>query len=205
MEQNFRVSRVFKTYSDSDLEVFGNNVASNLDAKKFPNLPVSPSDIGELTGEFSTALAATISGGPKETAVKDKARKALLEALNQDANIVEVVAKHDLELLLTSGYQPASTNRASVPLDPPAVAGLENLASTQVLLRLVAVTNAKSYQVQLSADSGKTWQEACISPQARRIVLTNLTPGTTYVVRARAIGGSTGASDWVTSGPIMAT
>jgi hypothetical protein len=106
---------------------------------------------------------------------------------------------------LTSGYLPASTNHAQVPLDAPAVAGLENLASTQVLLRLIPVLNAKTYQVQLSADSGKTWQEACISPQARRIVLTNLTPGTTYAVRARAIGGSTGASDWVTSGPIMAT
>jgi hypothetical protein len=32
--------------------------------------------------------------------------------------------------------------------------------------------------------------------QARRIVLTGLTPGVTYAVRVRAIGGSTGFSDW---------
>jgi hypothetical protein len=32
--------------------------------------------------------------------------------------------------------------------------------------------------------------------QARRMVLTNLTPGTTYAVEVRAIGGSTGYSDW---------
>jgi hypothetical protein len=32
--------------------------------------------------------------------------------------------------------------------------------------------------------------------QARRIILDNLTPDTTYTVQARAIGGSTGSSDW---------
>jgi hypothetical protein len=31
---------------------------------------------------------------------------------------------------------------------------------------------------------------------ARKIILTSLTPGTVYNVQARAIGGSTGYSDW---------
>jgi len=54
-------------------------------------------------------------------------------------------------------------------------------------------------------NGGKTWVEVCISTQARRIVLTNLVPGTTYAVRARAIGGSTGASNWTSPGSIMST
>jgi len=32
--------------------------------------------------------------------------------------------------------------------------------------------------------------------QGRRIVLKELTPGTTYNIQARAVGGSTGYSDW---------
>ena len=32
--------------------------------------------------------------------------------------------------------------------------------------------------------------------QARKIILTGLTSGTIYNVQARAIGGSTGYSDW---------
>jgi len=32
--------------------------------------------------------------------------------------------------------------------------------------------------------------------QARRILLKDLTPGTLYEIRVRAIGGSTGYSDW---------
>jgi hypothetical protein len=67
------------------------------------------------------------------------------------------------------------------------------------------VTNAKTYQVQTSLDGGKTWVEACLSTKASRIVLTNLVPGTTYAVRARAIGGSTGASNWSNTGSIMST
>ncbi len=38
-----------------------------------------------------------------------------------------------------------------------------------------------------------------------RIVISNLVPGTTYLVRARAIGGSTGASNWTSPGSIMST
>lgn len=65
--------------------------------------------------------------------------------------------------------------------------------------------NAKIYQVQTSADGGKTWQEAGLPSKAQRIVLTGLIPGTNYLVRARAIGGSTGASGWTAPGSIMST
>ncbi len=56
-----------------------------------------------------------------------------------------------------------------------------------------------------SVDGGKTWQEAGLPTKAFRIVLDNLVPGTTYLVRARAIGGSTGASNWTSPGSIMST
>ncbi len=40
------------------------------------------------------------------------------------------------------------------------------------------------------------WQTAGIYTQARRIVLQTLTPGTTYNIQARAVGGTIGYSDW---------
>jgi Fibronectin type III domain len=113
--------------------------------------------------------------------------------------------KGDLEMLLATGYLPASTNRTSSPLDDTAITGLFNNGTTQVLLRLQSVVNAKAYQVQTSSDGGKTWVDACVSSQARRIVITGLTAGATYQVRARAIGGSTGASNWTAPGAIMST
>jgi hypothetical protein len=40
------------------------------------------------------------------------------------------------------------------------------------------------------------WQAVEVFTQARRIVLQDLTPGTSYNIQARAVGGSTGYIDW---------
>ena len=93
----------------------------------------------------------------------------------------------------------------SVPLDPTAILQLSNLATTQLLVRLQALDNAVAYELRLSTDGGKTWVSGGISRQARRIVVPNLTPGTTYAVSARGIGGSTGYSDWCPAVSIMST
>ena len=70
---------------------------------------------------------------------------------------------------------------------------------------MATVRNACSYQVQVSTDGGVTWQDSVVSRKANRIVLPNLTPTKTYLVRARAIGGSTGSSAWVVSSSIVCT
>jgi hypothetical protein len=92
-----------------------------------------------------------------------------------------------------------------IPVDDTSIVSLLNNGTTQVLVQLSPVRNAMSYQLETSMDGGKTWVEAGISTQTRRIVLTNLVPVTTYEVRARAIGGSTGASAWTGSSSIMST
>jgi len=204
-QAKLKVLRNFYKYPAAQLVTFGTNVSVNLDPLQFPNLPVAPKDIKTLADDLNTKLAATITGGTVETAAKNNAFDALTEALNEDADIVEKVAGTNLEMLLGTGYLPASTNRTSSPLDDTAIVSLLNNGTTQALLQLAPVVNAKTYQVQASVDGGKTWTEACLSTQARRIVLTGLIPGTTYAVRARAIGGSTGASNWCTPGSIMAT
>jgi hypothetical protein len=57
------------------------------------------------------------------------------------------------------------------------------------------VRNARAYEVQFKNGTGG-WQPAGIATQARRIEINDLTPGNTYSVQLRAIGGSTGYSDW---------
>jgi len=71
-------------------------------------------------------------------------------------------------------------------------------------VRVEAIANAHAYEAQTST-TGSAWQPAGIYSQARRIVIPNLTPGTTYSVRVRAIGAGNSAGDW--SDPIshMAT
>jgi len=204
-QADLRVLRNFYSYTGPQAVVFGTNISVSLDPAKFVKLTVAPKDIKTLADTLNAALAAKMTGGPVETAAKNKAFDALTNALNADANDVENVVGTDLEMLLATGYLPVSTNRTSSPLDDTAIVGLLNNGSTQLLLQLLPVRNAKTYQVQISSDGGKTWVEYCISTQARRIVIKGLVPGTTYALRARAIGGSTGASNWTSPGSIMST
>ena len=200
-----RVLRNFYKYPGPQLVTFSSNIGVSLDPTLFVNLPVAPKDIKAMSDDLNVKLAATITGGTVETAAKDKSFDTLTGSLNSDANIVETVIGNDLEMLLATGFLPVSTNRSSSPLDDTAIVSLLNNGTTQVLVQLLPVRNAKTYQVQTSTDGGKTWVEAGISTQARRIVIPNLVPGTTYAVRARAIGGSTGASNWTSPGSIMST
>ena len=205
MRANLQILRDFYQYPANKLVPFGRNISTNLNPAIFPNLPVSPTVIKTLTDDLSAKQAAMITGGSVEKVARDNAFDALTAALDSDADEVEKVVQANLEMLLATGYLPASTNRSSSPLDDTAITGLLNNGTTQALLRLQPVVNAKSYQVQTSADNGKTWQDAIVSTKAIRIVIPNLVPGTTYQVRARAIGGSTGASNWTAPGSIMST
>ena len=206
---NYRVSRDFVHYTDPALDEFANNIIQSLTGNTaYPNPPVPPApsnmngqtspvavDLTTLDLAFRNSIAAA-TGDPQNTAAKNKAREALLDGLRKDANYVESIGSHDLETLLSSGYYANSTNRAQAPLDPPVIVELSSLATTQLLLRLTPVTNARSYQVQTNTNGNGTWADAGIFTQARRIVLPGLTSGTAYNVRARGIGGSTGYSDW---------
>jgi hypothetical protein len=205
MRANLRVLRDFYKYPAAQLVTFGYNIAASLNPIIFLNLPVAPTVLKTLTDDLNTKLVATLTGGIIETAAKNAAFAALSNALNSDANIVENTVGTNLELLLGTGYLPVNTSHASSPLADTSIVALMNNGTTQALLRLQPIINAKAYQVQTSVDGGKTWVEAVLSSQARRIVLPNLTPGTIYGVHARAIGGSTGASGWTPLQSIMST
>jgi hypothetical protein len=196
MTVNYRVSKDFISYTDSDLDEFANNVATNLASNAaFPTPPVPTIALEGMDTAFRNAILAA-TGDPQKTIAKNTARTALENALRKNASYVESIASQNLATLLSSGYYASSTNRVQAQLDTPVIMDIESPMSAQLLLRLTPVTNAKSYQVQISANGGSAWTEAGIYTQARRIVLTGLTSGTTYNTRTRAIGGSTGYSDW---------
>jgi len=192
---NYRVSLSFTGLSDSDLDEFAGNIVVSLTGNAaFPTPLVPLATLGAAQAAFHDALLAAAQGGTQLTAVKNEARAALETLLRQEGSYVQAIAGQNLSTLLSSGFEAASTNRASAQLDTPVIVGLDNGLSTQLILRLQSVANAKSYEVQTKNGGG--WTPAGIFTQARGIVLPGLTPGQTYSVQARAIGGSTGYSDW---------
>jgi hypothetical protein len=195
MTINYKVSYAFVQLPDTAIADYTDTVIAALTGNAgFPNLPVSLAALGTQESDYLAKLAATAQGGTLATSEKNDARDVLVTSLRQTAAYVQSVASQDLTLLLSSGFQATSTNRAQSPLDVPVVLGIDNSFSTQLILRVQPVLNARSYETQYKNGAG--WLPGGIFTQARRMEIDGLTPGTTYTVQVRAIGGSTGSSDW---------
>jgi hypothetical protein len=207
MVARYRVSYSFTALSDNDLIAFIQVLIICLTGNvAFPALPVTIADFTALLTAFQTAVTNMgKNSNPQLTALRDEAREALLDAARKNGAYVQSIALNSLSMLLSSGYQNVPTQSPSSPLDIPTILTATNNGTTQVALRVSPVTNAKSYQIQFSTDNGKTWTLAGAYPKARSIALTNLTPGTTYMIQAQAIGGSTGQSGWSNPVSIMST
>ena len=190
------VSLSFALLPDGNFGDFGHTVHDNMSAQaKFSSPPVPYATFATKLSEFDTALAATLNGGSQAVAAKNAARLVVEGILRQYAAYVESVTLNDLEALLSSGFTATSSNTASVPLDTPVIVGIANETTQQLVLSLQRVDNARAYEVRLSYGTNG-WQHAGTFTQTRRVLLNNLIPGTTYTIQTRAVGGSTGYSNW---------
>lgn len=191
-----RVSLAFAQFRDVKLSIFTHSIIDSLTGNASFPAPVVP--LATLTAAltaFTDALAAAAQGGRQSTAEKNNQRAALIAWLRLEANYVQGVAMDNLPVLLSSGFSSINLNRAQVQLAAPLIMKIENAMSTQLAVRLTPVPTARAYEVQYKNGTGG-WLSGGGGTQARRFVVPNLTPGSLYTLQARAIGGSTGYSDW---------
>ena len=192
----YRTSLAFARLADASLNSFTENVIARLTGN--PSFPTPIVSLGSLTAAqvaFNNAIGVASQGGRVATATKNAERETVLALLRQEAAYVQSVAGEDLPMLLTSGFEAVSTTRTRIILPQPVVERVENPQSTKLGLRLQPVPTARAYEVRISY--GTTgWQAVGIFTYSRPILIESLTPGTTYTLQARAIGGTTGYSDW---------
>ena len=66
--------------------------------------------------------------------------------------------------------------------------------------RVTRIKNAKNYEVRYALVDGNgapgPWQSGGIHSSSRGQLVNGLTPGAMYQFQVRAVGGSTGYSDW---------
>ena len=160
-----------------------------------PADPTAPVDLLTRQTALQAAIAASLGGGQALTAAKNDAVEVAIAGLDALAFYVQTLARCDLTMLLSSGFQAASSNRAQSPLAAPNILGLDTDISTQLTLHLSPITNASGYEIQFSTGTSD-WKTIMFSTMARSIVLAGLTSGTLYNVRARALGGSEDYSPW---------
>jgi hypothetical protein len=172
----------------------------------FPNPPVplvpsvppvqdGPVDLLTRQNALQAAIAACAGGGVVLTAAKNDAVEDAIATLDALAFYVQTVARYNLTMLLSSGFQAASSNRAQAPLVMPAILSIDADVPTQLTLHVSPVDNACGYEVQFSLTDG-VWKTIVFSTQARSIVLPGLVSGTQYNLRVRALGGSEDYSPW---------
>lgn len=195
------VSLSFASAPDNDLDELALAVIQKLYANAlYASPPVTSAALTTAKTDFSAAVAAANLGGPADTALKNNRRAALIELLRELANFVEGKHKNNLADLLASGFEANSTTRSSVPLGAPSIKDILNANSGQLRVRVTPITNARCYEARYApvAANGAPgpWVDGGTYTDSRNILLTALTPGTNYMVEVRAIGGSTGSSDW---------
>ena len=134
---------------------------------------------------FQEALAAAEGGEKLKTAEKNAARATLLTLLRSLALYVQQNCQDDLAILLSSGFD---ARKAPAPAGALLVRGV---LSGVLDFRSKPVVNAKACEAQTTTEVNKpeTWEDAGTF-SSTRIALADLTPGTIYWARVRAIGAA---------------
>lgn len=203
----YHVSLAFVELPETDIVNFAGGVhdAMAAAAATFTNPPVTMAALATAKTSLDTAAFAAVKGSVAQTAARDAAHGVLAGLLRTLASYVEGIAQGDQVKIRLAGFQPvAHEHGPSIVLDKPVITAVLNNVTTQLLLRLKAVKNAHSYEVDIAVGDG-SWQKGTSGTNSRQLTLTGLTPGTLYKIRVRAIGGSTGFSDWSDTVEHMAT
>ena len=204
--KSFRIYMGFPRDPDDDVNHLTLDVEDALpNHPVFTKLPVSLADLETQRLAFQAAITESRKGGVDRTRLKKAAKLVLTDSLVKIALYCQGEARHDLDTLLSSGFEVVSTNRTSGPLDKPSILALLNNVSGELTVRGQAVVNARNYLVQASTDGGKTWTDMGTFNGARLMQLEPTTPGVVYMIRFCAQGGSTGQSPWSDPVSIMST
>jgi hypothetical protein len=194
-----QVSFKFASLPDTELDNFAGTVFTKMTGNAaFPTPPATATlaMLDAAQEDFTQKLNEAANRGRQETEAKNLSRQALLTILRKLAGYVQITAA-DREQVLSAGFDTRSTNNAREPLPQPHSVRVKNGTSGQLIARTGSpIKNANLYEGRASSDGGTTWLPSVFTGDSRHIILPGLTPGELYTIEVRALGGSTGQSDW---------
>jgi hypothetical protein len=201
MTQRIRIADRLKSQSAEQLITAAGAVITGLtNNPAFPAPTVDLKAVQTAVDDLNAALAAQVHGGMAATAEKNNKQEALIPLLRKLKHYVEDNCGNDLAVMLTSGFQAAATTRNRAPLANPSILDVYPGNSAELVVKVTSIARAKCYEVRMATvGSGNvqgSWQTAGLFTAARSMKVSGLIPGTTYVFQVRAVGGSSGYSDW---------
>ncbi len=196
-----RVQLGFSNAPDHSVEEVAGAVINGLYGNAaYATPPVPKTDLQAALTSFTAAIAAQQHGGTASTADKNSKRDTLVGMLRQLAAFVQQNCNNDMPTLLASGFDAVTTSHAQIPLAKPVIASMDNGNSGQLLVKVTPVPTARCYEMRFAlvgaGGAPGPMQSAGMFTNSRSMPLIGLTAGSMYQAQVRAVGGSTGYSDW---------
>src|SRR6266581_7075222 len=173
------------------------------DNVNFAGAPAPPVDMPALkaaTELLSAKIAMAADGGKTAIAQRNHQKEVVVKLLVQLAHYVEANCKDDMTIFLSSGFTPAASTKKTTPPVSESIRKVDpGVNSGDIQVTLMKFPGAASYDVRWAAvGTGGAPGEWTTKPAAALrppVLISGLTPGTTYVFQARAVT-KTGYSDW---------
>lgn len=166
-------------------------VVSMTDNAAFPNPPVKLAELKTLLDSYIAALAEAASRDRNKIAIKNQLRQQLNEALSENGVYVNLTAKGDVPMLVSSGYRLAKQPQ------PRYVSVPENLTLTPganpgtLVSKVKADKGANGYTHMLTKaplTPESQWQS--VTTSRCRYEFTGLEVRTEYIAKVVAIGSN---------------
>jgi hypothetical protein len=186
---------------DDPLITFARGVLTLLyGAAGFTNIPVTAVILEGGIDGFATSKAAQSSGGKAATAEKNNKRADLVKQLKELAFYVQVTSDNNLAMLLSTGFEAVSNNRAQSPLSKPSVLRVVAGMSGAALVTLSSDKDSRGSEVRVAElDENGTpgpYRAVVSSTSSRNILIMDLVAGHLYAYQGRNFGGATTFSEW---------
>ena len=201
MSPRIRITDRFARQSAEQLIAMAGAIIAGLtDNPALPAPTVDLKTVQTAADELIAALTAQAHGGKAATAEKNNKKEALIALLRTLKHYVEDRCGNDPAVLLSSGFQPASSTRNYSPIANPVIFSIDFGLSGELALKISPIPRAKCYEVRFAKEDTNNnigaWRPAGLFTNTKSITIKNLIPGTIHVFQVRAVGGSTGYSDW---------
>ncbi|MGI9086923.1 MAG: hypothetical protein ACR2HH_04145 [Chthoniobacterales bacterium] len=192
-----RTKRGFEKFSDLDVsKLAGKTIVGFTGNPDLADPPVTVLVMTEQKDLYDEFIIKADKGGNLATARKYGQRAVVIDSLNKNASYVDIKCNDDMAILLSSGYEAVSTNRAQSVLDAPVVIDVDNTMSGVLKPRVKVAPNTKSLLGRIKEANGSEFGPTISFKNSRSILFTGLSKGVTYVYQLCAVGGSNGQSNW---------
>jgi hypothetical protein len=171
--------------ADEAVQKLGNAVKTALTNNDFfPTPSPTLAELQTLITAYSASLADAQYGSRAQRGKKNADKKALITALRDEADYVNMIAKGDVEMLSTTAF-PLSKDRAPIALGTPVVK-VENGVSGELISSTPACSGARMYKHKYKKSADTEWKEIVTSKATCKIG--GLAVGTSYNFCIDALG-----------------